>query len=243
MRRTALAGAVLLAAILAPSPRVWAQGPHPDLERLVGVFERIVFGSEIAGAAPAERVRKWQGEVRFKLGGSGANAAREAVHRHAAQLSTLTGLAYREIGAKAQGETLVILVVPRAQMFETGKLVEKNETVLRRIVEDARGHCYFLSYSKADQIVYAAVVANAELDAAALAACLLEEMAQVLGLPNDDPGLKVPVAGRAPVPGGSGLTPAAELMVRALYDARLKPGMARAEARAAARQAIQDLLK
>ncbi len=239
--RAARAALVVLLALWAPFAA--AQAPHPDLERLVGVFERVVFGSEIAGVAPAERVRKWQGEVRFKLGGTGAASAREAVHRHAAQLSTLTGLAYREVPAKAQGENLVILVVPRAQMFEAGKLVEKNETVLRRIVEDARGHCYFLSYSKADQIVYAAVVANADLDAAALAACLLEEMAQVLGLPGDDPGLKASVAGRVPAPGGSGLAPAAELMVRTLYDARLKAGMTRAEARAAARLVFQDLLK
>lgn len=239
--RAAHAALVVLLALWAPFAA--AQAPHPDLERLVGIFERVAFGSEIAGVAPAERLRKWSGEVRFKLGGSGAGTAREAVHRHAAQLATLTGLAYREVPAKAQGENLVILVVPRAQMFEAGKLVEKNETVLRRIVEDARGHCYFLSYAKADQIVYAAVVANAELDPAKLAACLLEEMTQVLGLPNDDPGLKAPVAGRAPTPGGSGLTPAAELMVKALYNARMKPGMTLAEARVAARAALADLLK
>lgn len=241
--RTARGFLVLLALLAAPWPGTWAAPAPGEIERLARLFDSVVFGSEIAGVAPATRVRKWSGEVRFKLGGPSAAAVREIVHRHAAHLGTLTALAYREIGARDPGENLVILIVPRAEMFEAGKHFEKNEAILGRIVEDARGHCYFLSYSQADRIVYAAIVANAELERGKLASCLLEEMTQVLGLPNDDPGLRQPVSGYPVSPGGTGLAPAAELMARTLYDPRLKPGMDRAAAAAAARAVLGGLLK
>lgn len=212
-----------------------------DLDRLVALFDSVVFGSEIPGVAPATRLRKWTGEVRYKIGGRGASAARPSIQHHAAILARLTGLAYREIGAQDRGENLVILVVPGAEMFKAGQQIEKDAATLKRIVEGA--HCYFLSYSVEDRITYGAVIANAEIAPADLDRCLMEEMAEVLGLPNDDDAIKARYdsLGRswsrhAP------LAPAGALMVRTLYDREMAAGLPRADALLRARQVIERLL-
>lgn len=202
--------------------------PAEEAERLTRVFDIVVFGSEIPGVAPAERVRKWTVPIRYKLAGSDLATWRPVVQRHAATLASLTGIAYQEIGPKDPGENLVIMLVARDKMAEAGALVEKDPATLKRIVDAAPGGCYFLSYSKEDRIVYGAVVANVERPKNELERCLLEEMTQVLGLPNDAPEIKDPVPGYKYL--GSGLTPAGELMLRALYDPALKPGTPRTEA-------------
>jgi hypothetical protein len=213
-----------------------------DLDRLTRLFDSVVFGNEIPGAAPAVRVRKWTGEVRYKLAGAGAAAARPIVAHHAATLMRLTGLNYREIGAQEAGENLVIFVVLRGEMFKAGQRIEKNTAVLQEIMKDAR--CFFLSYSVEDRIAYGAVVANAEIGQADLGRCLMEEMAQVLGLPNDDPDTKASFAGLANASNRDApLTPPAALMVRTLYDPQLTIGMPRAEALAVARAIINRLTR
>lgn len=223
---------LILVAVLAGA-QTFAR-PAEEAERLTRLFDIVVFGSEIPGVAPAERVRKWSGPVRYKVAGTDVAQWRPAIERNAKTLAALTGLTYRPIGAQESGETLVILLVPRAKMLEAGALVEKDPATLKRIVDDARGGCYFLSYSKEGRILYGAVVANVERPKSDLERCLLEEMTQVLGLPNDAPGIKDPVPGYKYL--GSGLTPAGELLLRTLYDPALKPGTPRAEALAFVRK-------
>ena len=217
---------LILVAILAGA-QAFAR-PAGEAERLTHLFDIVVFGSEIPGVAPAERVRKWSGPVRYKVAGTDVAQWRPAIERNAKTLAALTGLTYQPIGAQESGETLVILLVPRAKMLEAGALVEKDPATLKRIVDAAPDGCYFLSYSKENRILYGAVVANVERPKNELERCLLEEMTQVLGLPNDAPGIKDPVPGYKYL--GSGLTPAGELLLRTLYDPALKPGTPRAEA-------------
>jgi hypothetical protein len=240
MRRSVTRAVSVAFVLMALSALAWAG--TAELDRLTRLFDSVVFGSEIPGVAPAERVRKWTGEVRYKLAGAGAVAARPIVAHHAAVLGRLTGLNYREIGAREAGETLVIFVVPRDEMFKAGQRIEKNDAILRNVVKDAR--CYFLSYAVEDRIAYGAVVANAELGPADLGRCLMEEMAQVLGLPNDDPDTQASFAGLAGASNRDApLTPAAALMVRTLYDSRLRVGMPRAEALPVAREIIEGLTR
>jgi hypothetical protein len=223
--RRIVAATLFLAAILVGA--VVQARTAEEAERLTRLFDIVVFGSEIPGVAPAERVRKWSGSVRYKVAGTDVAQWRPAIERNAKALAALTGLTYQPIGAQESGETLVILLVPRDKMAEAGALVEKDQATLKRIVDAAQGGCYFLSYSKEDRIVYAAVVANVERPKSELERCLLEEMTQALGLPNDVPGIKDPVPGYKYL--GSGLTPAGELLLRALYDPKLAAGTPRAE--------------
>jgi hypothetical protein len=236
--RALLRTAVLTVLICLVVSIAWATAPAAELDRLVRLFDTVAFGSEIEGAKPAGRLRKWAGDVRYKVGG--APSARAPVAKHAAALGKLTGLAYRELPGAEKGENLVVMAVPRAKMAEAARAFTKDEAVIARLAEDARGHCFFLSFAKEDRIAYAAIIANAELLPERLDRCLLEEMTQVLGLPNDASGIKEPVAGYKYL--GSGLTPAGELLLRALYDPKMAGGSERQRALQDIRGVIAGLL-
>lgn len=199
-----------------------------EADKLTRFFDIVVFGSEIKGVAPAERVRKWTGPIRYKIAGTDAATWRPVVQRHAATLTGLTGIAYQEMGAKEAGENLVIMLVPRDKMYDAGALVEKDPVKLRAVLNGTRGGCYFLSYSQEDRIVYAAVVANVEGSKPMLEKCLLEELTQMMGLPNDSNEVSPSVFNDSERQ--MTLSPGDVAMVKALYDPALKPGTPRAEA-------------
>jgi hypothetical protein len=201
--------------------------PAEEAERLTRFFDIVVFGSEIPGVAPAERVRKWTAPIRYKIAGTAVAEWRPVIQRHTATLTGLTGIAYREIGPKEAGENLVVMLVPRDKMYDAGALVEKDAAKLRAVLNGTRGGCYFLSYSKEDRIVYAAVVANVEGPKQMLEHCLLEEMTQMMGLPNDDDRVSPSMFNDSER--HMALTQVDVALVKALYDPALQPGTPRAE--------------
>ncbi|MHB1219671.1 MAG: DUF2927 domain-containing protein [Alphaproteobacteria bacterium] len=232
--RRLVAAALFLAVILAGGFILFAASgggvqarTAEEADRLTRFFDIVVFGSEIPGVAPAERVRKWTAPIRYKIGGSRVAEWRPVIQRHAATLAGLTGISFREIGAKEAGENLVVMLVPRDKMAEAGALVEKDPAKLRAVLNGTRGGCYFLSYSKEDRIVYAAVVANVEGPKPMLEHCLLEEMAQMMGLPNDSDRVTPSMFNDSER--HMALTPGDVALVKALYDPALKPGTPRAE--------------
>lgn len=199
-----------------------------EADKLTRFFDIVVFGSEIKGVAPAERVRKWTVPIRYKIAGTDVAEWRPVIQRHTATLTGLTGISYQEIGPKEAGENLVIMMVPRDKMYDAGALVEKDANKLRAVLNGTRGGCYFLSYSQEDRIVYAAVVANVEGPKQMLEHCLLEEMTQMMGLPNDSDEVSPSMFNDSER--YMALTPGDVALVKALYDPALKPGTPRAEA-------------
>lgn len=93
----------------------------------------------------------------------------------------------------------------------------------------APGGCYFVSWQKpVGTIIGAAIVVNTDRDSARINHCLLEELTQTLGLPNDTDLLRPSIFSD-----NDYLTELSRpdvILVRTLYDPRLKPGMAKAEA-------------
>lgn len=227
MKLRRLAAVVLVLAAAFAAAAVDARTAE-EADKLTRFFDIVVFGSEIKGVAPAERVRKWTAPIRYKIAGSNLAEWRPVIQRHTATLTGLTGIAYQEIGPKEAGENLVVMLVPRDKMSEAGALVEKDPNKLRAVVNGTRGGCYFLSYSKEDRIVYAAVVANVEGPKPMLEHCLLEEMTQMMGLPNDSDQVSPSMFNDSER--HMALTPGDVALVKALYDPALKPGTPRAEA-------------
>ncbi|MCX7354490.1 MAG: DUF2927 domain-containing protein [Alphaproteobacteria bacterium] len=239
-RRTAAILLVLAAAfaggfvfVAASSGGVQARTAE-EADKLTRFFDIVVFGNEIPGLAPAERVRKWTVPIRYKIAGTNVAEWRPVIQRHAATLTGLTGISYQEIGPKEAGENLVVMLVPRDKMAEAGALVEKDPAKLRAVLSQTRGGCYFLSYSKEDRIIYAAVVANVEGPKPMLEKCLLEELTQMMGLPNDSNQVSPSVFNDSERQ--MTLSPGDVAMVKALYDPALKPGTPRAEALAFVRK-------
>ena len=215
-----------------------------EVARLTDLFDSIVFGSEISAAMAAPVVRKWVVPIWYKLAGHRASAERfrPAIVRHTKALARLTRLGFEEIAPDAPDENLIVWFTTAAKMLEVGRAFEKDEARLRHIVRTSAGGCYFLSYFLDDgRLVYAAVVVNRERPPALTDACLLEELAQILGLPNDDARISPSIFNDSDHL--RRLSKADALLIRTLYDPRVPIGAPRAEAVQAARAVIADLLR
>ena len=226
------------------APALSETAAEADAARLAAFFDSVVFGSEISAAMAAPVVRKWTQPIRYKLAGhrASAEAFRPAIAGHLAVLARLTGLGFEEIAPDAAAENMIVWFTSAAKMLEVGRVFEKDERRLRQIVQTANGGCYFLSYFLDDgRLVYAAVVVNRERPAGLIDACLLEELAQSLGLPNDDARISPSIFNDSNHL--RRLSAVDMLLIRTLYDPRVPLGAARAEAVRAARAVIADLLR
>ena len=215
-----------------------------DVARLAEIFDSVVFGSEFSSAMAAPVIRKWTVPIRYKVGGHRASVERfrPAITRHARVLARLTGLAFEEIARDAPEENIIVWFTSAAKMLEFGRVFEKDERRLRDIVRTANGGCYFLSYFLDDgRLVKSVIVVNHERPPALTDACLLEELAQSLGLPNDDARISPSIFNDSDRL--RRLSKADALLIRTLYDPRVPVGAPRAEAVQAARTVIADLLR
>ena len=213
------------------------------VDRLVRYFDTIVFGAEIEGVAAQNMIRKWNANstLSYKIGGNTKSVGtfRPVIEKHAKSLAFDTGLKFREIGAREPGEHLIFWFADADKMVEAGLMIEKNAAVVRRV---ATGRCYFLSYNMPDgKFIRSMIVVNRANKFADIEHCLLEEMAQSLGLPNDDPLVSPSIFNDQEQ--HMELTRVDRFLLRTLYDKRLPAGTPRAQALTLARNIMLDLGK
>ena len=95
---------------------------------------------------------------------------------------------------------------------------------IRQMAADPTMRCFFLSQADAnDRINYALIMVNIDMDPALLNACLLEELTQVMGLPNDVDAYWPTIF--QPIDTSTELSVWDQLYLKTLYDPRIKPGM------------------
>jgi hypothetical protein len=212
-----------------------------SLDKYVDYFDRIAFRSEYATSKTPHFLRKWPGSIiKFKIGGLKKPAAkyRATIARHSKALARYGAPDFVEIGGQTPGEDLIFMFVRTDGMMKAGRLLEKNEKVLRQM---ARGRCYFLSYYMPDgKLVKGMIVVNSELPDVNIRHCLLEEMAQSLGLPNDSPVVSPSLFNDQEQ--RLTLSQIDKVLVRTLYDKKLKHGMPRTLALETARKIISGLM-
>ena len=199
----------------------------------------IVDGRPVSRATPAA-LRRWQEPVRMRLefGDSVPQAQRaqdrQEVGAYAARLGRLTG---HPVSLSPGGGNFHVLVLSeterRASAARLRDLVPGIDDDTIRIITDMplSTFCMVVAFSRAGGDVYTDAIAiiRAELQDRTRRACYHEELAQGLGLPNDSlqarPSLFNDKAEFAV------LTPHDEILLRILYDRRLRPGMREAQAR------------
>ena len=246
---TWLALGLLLAACAAPPPP-----PDPQDEALLADFRRAAYGSEgpVLGNDGRARPRgdylaKWESPIRAALIDVPDEAQRAAALSHLADLADLTGLTIIE----AQLPEANFLVFYADDPFEAARrhralyahrLADPRsfEAQLARMEQDAT--CFgFLwgGWPGGQGIDFAVAFLRTDRGARTVQGCLVQETTQLLGLINDlDPGADSVFADTGE---HVALTAMDRLMVRLLYDARLKPGVGWAEAEPLARAALHDL--
>ena len=188
----------------------------------------------------ASRLRRWQAPVRVALRfGASVPEDRRAIERarvasYLARMSRVTGHPIRlsdaapnfQIHIVSEDERAalgpaVALAMPGLSDNEVGDILNLPATTYCQVsvTADPKTSVYLRAFA----------VLRAENPDILHQSCLNEEIAQALGLPNDSPRARPSIFNDDQE--FALLTPMDELMLRILYDPRLRPGMTEAEAR------------
>lgn len=190
------------------------------------LFEEVVFGAEYKETVAQTVVTKWQGPVRISMQGKSLKPVAKVLESHIRELIKLTGLDINFVKPNQNGNNVYLLVVPPEQMASVpipGAPVKLLETLAEPKA------CYFITAKKpADRIVAAWIVINSEREDRDIGHCIIEEITQAMGLPNDTSLVKETVFNNAY--NTLRLHPVDRILVKTLYDKRLTPGMPKAQA-------------
>ncbi|MGG7566648.1 DUF2927 domain-containing protein [Rhodovulum sp. DZ06] len=237
-------------------------------ELLADHFRTVAFNTEFAPGAtlleeetPA-RLSRWSGAPRWRLEGDGIQPADlEELRSLAARIARITrldltqaapfeqapgappGVERRETAPQIQ----VLILGPAAREALSASIAERG-AVAPLVAAWARSDeypCVGLSLERGgagseEGPSGALVMIKAELRGLLRRACLHEEFVQILGLPNDGPQIRPSIFNDDQE--FALLTEHDELLLRILYDPRLKPGMTEAEGMPIVRRIARELM-
>ena len=197
------------------------------------------LGGTVASAAPM-RLTRWQGPVRVGLRlGASVPADKRAtdtarISSYLARLAGLTGLPNRLVDGNANFIIQIASVDERRALGPAlqAALPELTPAQVTGVTNlDRSTYCLVWTQSDTSSGLYerAFVFIPAEHPDLMRLACIHEEIAQGLGLPNDSPTARPTIFNDDEE--FALLTTQDELMLRMLYNPQLRPGMTEAEAR------------
>ncbi len=232
----------------------------PSEKNMTRFFEAVIFGAEYDEVTKASTViKKWVSPIRASISAltgemianaSGGkelklkNARPEEAHvnsirKHLTTLTKLTGVTTEDAKKVGKKPNYFIKFVPRLAMHMPSLIKIAPPKLLRKLAGPRV--CYFLTAAnKKGEIIHATIVVNNEMTERQIDSCLLEEMTQTLGLPNDSDIVKPSVFNNRSVL--HKLTRNDLILVATLYDERLTPGMPRHLAVSEAGKIMADML-
>ena len=223
--------------------RAAAEELTPQLDDLVDHFIEVLFGQEYAGVGQAQTVlARWdlahtvgitvQGRVTQEMAGMAS--------RRLGAVSKLTGVKFKQVRPGTPGPIIDLVFLRRAEMGQI-QIPNEDPSAIRALAGDPTMVCYFLSWRQpTEKIIKALVVVNVERDPVQIDSCLLEELTQVMGLPNDVKAYWTTLFN--PLDTGVSYSPWDALYLRTLYGPHLHAGMTPAEVRQAVRPVFDDAL-
>lgn len=206
----------------------------------IALYDEYVPGAEISAGEPVmSRLRRWESPVRMDVRfGATVPAEQQARDRatigaYAARLSRVTGL---PITQGAVGANYTVFVVNEDERLALGDQLRAaapgiGDQTVRTIVNMPRSVlCLVVAFSEGGSPVYTRAIAviRGEHPDLLRSACVHEELAQGLGLANDHPQARPSIFNDDEEFGL--LTRHDELLLKILYDDRLRPGMSPTEA-------------
>lgn len=209
----------------------------PTVEDLLGQFETVVFRDELNQGQNSDRVIRWEDGLTIRVVGKVTRLNKKILRRHTDHVKRLTGLPIAFVTHAGQSENVTVAFVPALEMAKLpGVTVDQKMLDLLA----APRSCYFLVRSnKQGEINQSVIVVNAELDTASIYHCLLEELIQSMGLPNDTDILRPSIF--SDKDRLERISRTDEILVRTLYDPRMRVGTDRNNALRIARTIITDL--
>lgn len=213
---------LLLVAALAFAPALGGE----SIDRLVTNFDLIVFRTEF-GPAPEPRIRKWMDPVRVYIDSRAGDlqVQRDLTATHILLLQKLTGLDIQT--AERLPDANIVIVFDRQRVL----LGTVNQHLAQPISDPKalqKSLCFGV-YAVNSRFLITKAVIGIPSDAAPsmgkLPACIIEELTQVMGLPNDSDLVYPSIFNDRSA--DDTLTEQDETLIRLLYDPRLVPGMDR----------------
>lgn len=227
LRRIRLAGAgLVLAAAIAIAPRTATANDALHITLLIKQFEAIAFSAEFGGQHRTGRIVKWDGPIRVRVRGFNAIKYIAEVQAQLRELSQLTGLTIELVNWSNSAAP------PNMDINFT------SATGTSRF--DPTAPCRTLFHDRG-YVIQRVEIYIAPDDPAQRRHCIAEELTQALGLANDSTVFRNSIFNddsRQQI-----LAPWDTLMVRILYDPRIRPGMSKVQALPIAREVIADLLR
>lgn len=258
-KRIVILSAAVFGLLIVPAA---AQDGRANEDALAAFFESVVFGAEYEDIAKASlMIRKWRSALRVSVAafdgaiidkpGGGRELKLEQqkprpehvqiIQKHLNALVKLTGVKTEDSKKTGEKPNFFIKFAPRSAM--SGPFLLRDFTgvtpeMLTKLA--APGVCYFLTAANGGgDILWAVIIVNNQLDDSRIDACLLEEMTQALGLPNDSDLVKPSVFNNRSV--RQTLSADDEILLRVLYDKRMPAGTPRPQAVKIARELIRDM--
>ena len=220
---------------------VFALDAAPAQDRLsnsqvVANLLEVVFGSEFIGE-DSSVVRKWSGPMRLAIYARDAELYRSLVLPHLDHLRRVTGLDIRLVDGSEPGQNAYVFVFGREQFYAYADQhlgPGKNPRTNRFLA------CfgYFHANGRKDIDEITAVIPSFISDEE-IRACVVEEVTQAIGLPNDSDSANPSIFNDDDM--YQDLTWQDDLFLRVLYDPRVRSGMTRAEFEPLARQILEEL--
>lgn len=209
--------------------------------QLIQKFEETVFRSDLedSGYTPDRLLSKWGKPIRVNLVGDETKRFREPVERTLRILSGLSGLViHLQKDESWLPANIDLHITPPDQpprILADHGLSEKNINLLKNAI------CVFHVKERQELYYHGVISIISTINEKMIRHCLIEEITQSLGLIADtdivQPSIMsdtIPLIDRLPMND--------KIMVRTLYDKRLKPGMTRDEAMPIVRKIIPELV-
>lgn len=224
-----------------------------NFERIALYDEYVEEGGRLLARESPSRLRRWEGPVRMGVEFGAAvppeQRARDlgSLRNYVARLARLTGHPISLVeDLRAANFRILVLAEEERRGYGpqlTALLPGLDALSLRTITGlPLSASCLVLAFARSGSSVYtqAVAVVRAELPDLTRLSCYHEELAQGLGLPNDYAGARPSIFND--VQEFALLTPHDALLLRILYDDRLRPGMTPSEARPIVETIASELL-
>lgn len=241
MFKTVITCAFLLAN-LHTEPALSQESVSPTVGDLYRAFETVVFGNEFGNKKPRSNVLKWEQPLRVAIRAydnvitDHGNQIREVAFQqvpvrdahfdvaktHLNMLSRLVNIKLEDYKNTGKEPNLVINFVPQIHMSKP-VLVNNENVDVRQLA--AQNGCYFVLWKnpKTKSIDRAVIVANTDRDEIGVSHCVLEELTQSLGLPNDNNVRWLSIFSNNQK--NTALSRGDRIILKTLYDPQIKSGM------------------
>ncbi|HZF34132.1 MAG TPA: DUF2927 domain-containing protein [Candidatus Angelobacter sp.] len=228
-------GLAVAGALLTSERASRADDPLSNAEVVTNLME-IVFGSEFVGE-DSDIVRKWTAPVRIAIYAKEPERYRALVEPVLQQLHGLTGLDIRLVDRSEANQNAYILILGREQFYA---YAESHLSPGKNPRTNTYLDCFGVFAADRGGVIneLTAVIPDLANDATRRS-CVIEEVTQALGLPNDSFTVKPSIFNDDDE--YQDLTWQDQLFLRVLYDERVRPGMTRTAFEPLARRIVDEL--